>query len=305
MRTTGAFVPMLARGRSVREQWMRTATRRTAVRMGAREKCPSAAVLQSLINQRKFRMNASSFHIKNPDVDEGSDSTFVLVDEGFVGVTDTGVVDAAELYGDVLARVVRFENRTILDNIVGKILCGRPENRWTSVARYLENALSHVSFPQSASTCVLSLEDQKVRAAWVGSAGFVVIRNEETVFRSFPDALTQLEHSFQSEIGSAVQKPPRPQEVVFDVEEDDLIIVATDGFWHNVSETQMHAFLRPTLPPGMIRGGDDPQQQSVLLAHLGFNYADMEEQDNFLSDQFVPGASRDDVSVIVVSITRE
>jgi len=67
----------------------------------------------------------------------------------------------------------------------------------------------------------------------------------------------------------------------------------------------MHAFLRPTLPQGMTRAEDDPQRQSVVLAHLGVNYADMEEGDNFLSDQFVPGASHDDVSVIVVSITRE
>mmetsp|Transcript_37509 Transcript_37509/g.149613 ORF Transcript_37509/g.149613 Transcript_37509/m.149613 type:complete len:94 (+) Transcript_37509:775-1056(+) len=79
---------------------------------------------------------------------------------------------------------------------------------------------------------------------------------------------------------------------VIDVEEEDLIVLATDG-------------LRPQQIEGFVtREWDDPKRQSSTLAYLGTAYADLEERDNFVSNRFVSGATHDDVTVVVLQISK-
>jgi len=276
---------------------------RGRVSMSRIDRCPSAGVLQTLILQREYRFRGSSTHIQADGVADGTDSSFILQDEGFAGVADTGAHDLSSTYGDVLATRIRYENRTLLDNVVRKLLFSAPEARWTSMSKYIENALSLLTFPKFASTCILSLEDQKLRAAWVGSSGFIVIRGDMIVYSSLPSAVDSLESSLSNQ--RSAPNPLVAESAVIDVEEEDLIVLATDGLWDNVTDCQVLSYLRPQQIEGFVtREWDDPKRQSSTLAYLGTAYADLEERDCFVSNRFVSGATHDDVTAVVLQIAK-
>lgn len=105
----------------------------------------------------------------------------------------------------------------------------------------------------SSTACVVSLhrEEQTIYSANLGDSGFLVIRNGEIVHRS-----TEQQHYFNTPYQLAVAPPSRDGQWLsdspemaetssFKVEDGDILMLATDGLFDNLSEDMIVRSLKP------------------------------------------------------------
>ncbi|PXF42571.1 hypothetical protein BWQ96_07733 [Gracilariopsis chorda] len=204
----------------------------------------------------------------------------------------------------------------------------------------LASALTAFGSPPGFSAMLVDTAYDFLHVAWVGSCGFVVVRDDNIVYRSYGDDLGRhaLEHSFQAQAQShpepkidvptplttdalAARKRPHHDSVdaasihvdYFALQDNDLIIAGTDGFFANVSERQILAFVRPVPDPedptlaianstclGSWRY-DDPQFISYYLAIIAANFATATNSQPYLPFPFPPSPHLDDVTVACMS----
>jgi len=67
--------------------------------------------------------------------------------------------------------------------------------------------------------------------------GFIVLRGDKIVYSSLPSAVESLESSLSEQMSAP--NPLVAKSAVIDVEEEDLIVLATDGLWDNVTDCQV------------------------------------------------------------------
>lgn len=187
----------------------------------------------------------------------------------------------------------------------------------------LADSLSRVSRPRSASALLVSLDHGVLRSAYVGTCAYVVLRGESIIYRS-PRAgsVAALERAFGGDSPAACnghapassvggQQPttgrgstealsvpdgagprlawerrlPPIGSAVLEVQDGDVVIAGSDGFFANVSERQVLALLRPTESAHDTSlsianntclatwTSDDPVYLAYMLAHLAWTFA--------------------------------
>lgn len=192
-----------------------------------------------------------------------------------------------------------------------------------------------------------------MRAAWAGACGFIVIRNDKVWYRSYQrrpprDALEHVlakAHTAHSQCarrhwlkwggrespsatggyvdgvmaGLATQAQTFSldcEEVCADfieLEDNDLIVAATDGFFSNVSEEQILAFVRPVpdaedktlaIANHTCLGSwrrDDVDFIAYYLASIALNFATATNSTPLLPFPFPPSPHVDDITVMCVA----
>lgn len=237
------------------------------------------------------------------------------------GIADTGAVDSARDAAQSTSLKSRYENTSaILD---AAVLTSLTEPAALQDLRsVLADSLSRVSRPRSASALLVSLDHGVLRSAYVGTCAYVVLRGEAIIYRS-PRAgsVAALERAFggdsppgagsdhapggggggeQTTTGefpagaSSVpngagrgweRRLPPIGSAVLEVQDGDVVIAGSDGFFANVSERQVLALLRPTdsaydtslsIANNTCLAtwtSDDPVYLAYMLAHLAWTFA--------------------------------
>ena len=218
----------------------------------------------------------------------------VLAEPSTFGIADTGAVDAARDAEQSTSLLSRYENTSaILDAAVLTSLT--EPSALQDLPSVLADSLSRVSRPQSASALLVSLDHGVLRSAYVGTCAFIVLRGEHIIFRSpRTGSVAALERAFVVGGKSVPADPSAPVGVAampsigsttLEVQEGDVVIAGSDGFFANVSERQVLALLRPTESPydGTLSianntclatwTSDDPVLLAYMLAHLAWTFA--------------------------------
>lgn len=238
------------------------------------------------------------------------------------GIADTGAVDAARDAAQSTSLKSRYENTSaILDAAVLTSLTEPAALQ--DLPSVLADSLSRVSRPRSASALLVSLDHGVLRSAYVGTCAYVVLRGESIIYRS-PRAgsVAALERAFGGDSPAACnghapassvggQQPttgrgstealsvpdgagprrawerrlPPIGSAVLEVQDGDVVIAGSDGFFANVSERQVLALLRPTESAHDTSlsianntclatwTSDDPVYLAYMLAHLAWTFA--------------------------------
>lgn len=219
------------------------------------------------------------------------------------GIADTGAVDAARDAAQSTSLTSRYENTSaILDSAVLTSLTEPAAMQ--DLRSVLADSLSRVSRPLSASALLVSLDHGVLRSAYIGTCAYVVLRGETIIYRS-PRAgsVAALERAFSTSVPAGAsssgssrvdsaggrgwdRRLPPIGSAVLEVQDGDVVIAGSDGFFSNVSERQVLALLRPTENDAHDSSlsianntclatwtSDDPVYLAYMLAHLAWTFA--------------------------------
>lgn len=203
----------------------------------------------------------------------------------------------------------------------------------------LASAIHVFGAPPGFSALIVHTTSNIVRAAWVGACGFILVRDDAIVYRSYGEQVGKkaLEHlltdapeeylpDHQPSGGYTPnhipsRRPPTCVDVAsiqsdyLEVQDNDLVIAGSDGFFSNVSEKQVMAFVRPVQdledPTLAIANNtclgswryDDVQFISYYLAIIATNFATATNSRPHLPFPFPPSPHLDDVTVLCASCT--
>lgn len=198
----------------------------------------------------------------------------------------------------------------------------------------LARALAAANAGPSASVLVAIFRpDGVLRVAWAGTAGLVIIRGGEFVFRTYArkEVRDSLEEMFRQDkhVLGGVRFPFCSQVPVQEgagsttseqlvsicstelhLEDGDLLLSGSQALFSNLSEHQMKSFVRPVedkndptlaIANATCLGSwttDDPDFVSYYLAHLADNYANSAKAEPLLSYPFPPSPNLDDIVVV-------
>lgn len=218
-----------------------------------------------------------------------------------------------------------------------------PNHPILDITTILSSAINAFGSPPGFSALVMHAVDDVLRVAWLGCCGFVLIRDDAIFFRSYgaPPGAPAMERLIHSNCPSSGTISPRiPSNVVdtpvsiaathrsdtpftidttsiqtdfIQLQDNDLIIAATDGFFSNVTEDQIVAFVRPVpdsydatlaIANNTCLGSwryDDVEFIAYYLAIIAANFATVRTMQSYLPFPFPPGPRLDDITVMCVS----
>lgn len=127
--------------------------------------------------------------------------------------------------------------------------------------------------PGSATACVIRFNRQSssISAANLGDSGFMIVRDGFVVYRS-PILQHYFDCPFQFGTSDISDTAENAELFEIEVEEGDLIIVASDGLWDNARDDEMMASIR--------FAGHEVSQVANALAQLASRNADDEEYES-------------------------
>ncbi|CAN8068101.1 unnamed protein product [Agarophyton chilense] len=245
------------------------------------------------------------------------------------------------------------DGRLMLEYIQHRLSRSRlygPHQPQSDLRAILAAALSAYGSPPGFSALLVDTAYDFLHIAWVGSCGFVVVRDDAIVYRSYGDRLGRpaLEHALNEPCDpspptttsastsffpmSSAPTPLTPDSLAarkrphrdtiststihvdyFSLQDNDLFIAGTDGFFSNVSEDQILAFVRPVpnaedstlaIANATCLGSwryDDVQFISYYLAIIAANFATATNSQPYLPFPFPPSPHLDDVTVSCIS----
>lgn len=293
-------------------------------------------------------VDLASYHIPNSNAAPASkptDHNFVDAGLGIMAMVDYALPSpqGAHVLSDIRQTLSR--NTALYDR----------EARM-DIRRALSSAILSHGAPPGSSALVMDCSSTIVRMAWAGSCGFVIIRDSTIIYRSYPEAAPRdaLESHLRRTANDKTEKNAKywlswggnatqsatggyyaaslvtgaRQEGPFtigcdevhadylELQDNDLIIAGSDGFFSNVNEEQILAFVRP-LPDGAedktlslanstCLGSwrrDDVDFISYYLAIIAENFATAANSKPHLPFPFPPSPHVDDVTVMCAAFT--
>jgi len=134
-----------------------------------------------------------------------------------------GIIQAIPLYKISMGFLFFFpEAKKAVD--VGNVL------DTTEILAHAFEATSHI--PGSSTGLIVMLDGDELRASNLGDSGFLIIRDGQVVYRS-----KEQQHSFNCpfQLGTdSTDLPYHADRISFPLQEDDLIVVGTDGLLDNL-----------------------------------------------------------------------
>lgn len=262
---------------------------------------------------------------------EGShtDYNFVDSENGFMALIDYPINsnDNVFLQGSPASQMIQFIEQRLHHTTQYS------QEPVTDLRAILASAIDAFGAPPQFSALITHISSGMLRAAWVGTCGFVLIRDDEIQYRSYGNELgtAALENLFEEEAEeqlphlkmltrfSTQSRSPTSVDVstiqtdFFELQPDDLIIAGSDGLFSNVSEKQMVAFVRPVpdaedstlaIANNTCLGSwryDDVQFISYYLAIIAVNFSTAIHSKPYLSFPFPPSPHLDDVTVLTAA----
>ncbi|KYN99472.1 putative protein phosphatase [Plasmodium gaboni] len=190
----------------------------------------------SLNNKKEYSTNEEKPNfltnykiIKHPDKLESEDCC--LNDQGFIAVADG--VGSWIKYGinprKYPEKFLQLLQKKINEN----------ENDNIQIEELLNYAYLNNDKEGSTTICLIifNKNDNTVSTANIGDSQFLIIRNNQIIYRSKPQ---QYEFNFPYQLGSnAVSKPKDADIAHIEVKKNDIIVAGTDGLWDNLYDSQI------------------------------------------------------------------
>lgn len=277
-----------------------------------------------------------------PNKDHQTDWHFIDTEHGLMAFVDYPAADQEHSPG---RDMIQYIHQRLLQT---KALYG-PREPIIDLRTILSSALLIFGSTPGFSAIIVQISSTVMRATWVGSCGFVLVRDDDIHYRSYSGlGRVALEHNLQKPPASKDQPPqslndttlpfgkldrsiggstllslaasrdPHPESVdINDIQTDylllqdnDLVIAASDGLFANIDESQIIAFVRPVPDPndptlaianntclGSWRN-DDVEFISYYLANIASNFATAQNSTPYLPYPFPPSPHLDDVTVL-------
>jgi protein phosphatase PTC7 len=102
-----------------------------------------------------------------------------------------------------------------------------------SISNSLDSAYKNTQILGSCTVCVVKLMNQQLQTANIGDSGFLLIRNNGIACKSTP---TRHEPDRPFQLGLQNDGPQVAVLETFEVQVNDLVILASDGVWDNLTE---------------------------------------------------------------------
>lgn len=176
--------------------------------------------------------------------------------------------------------------------------------------------------PENPQASVLhaTLHDDTFRVAWLGAVGFLIIRTDDNsiIARSHSKATKEaLDELLSLPIDQhAKKRNSNNNRIVLEndfhiLQDGDVVLLGSDGFWANLTDEQILAFVRPVPDPidktlsianNTCLGSwtrPDPTFLACHLANLAHNFSTASNSQPLLAFPFPPSPHADDITVVV------
>jgi len=178
--------------------------------------------------------------------------------------------------------------------------------------RRLSYALSKTP-PDNSQASVLhaTLHDDTFRVAWLGAVGFLIIRTDDNSIIKRSHSKTTKE-ALDGLLSVSLDNDVNILESDFHILQDgDVVLMASDGFWANLTDDQILSFVRPVPDPidktlsianNTCLGSwtrPDPSFLACHLANLAHNFSTANYSQPLLAFPFPPSPHADDITVVV------
>ncbi|XP_047329484.1 probable protein phosphatase 2C 55 [Impatiens glandulifera] len=242
----------------------------------------------------KLKIISGSCYLPNPNKEEtgGDDAHFICPDEHAIGVAD-GVkywdkvgVDSEEFAREVMLRsitAIREEPKGCIDT-----------------ARVLQKAHALLQAEGSSTVCIIALTERGLHAINLGDSGFMVIRDDCTVFKS-PAQQHAFNRTYQlAAIGNGADLLSSAQVFSVPVIPEDVIIAGSDGLFDNLYSNEI-----ASIAVNVIRAGSDPQDTAQKIAAFARQSGDDKTRSTPFSTASqnagfrYSGGKLDDITVVV------
>ncbi|KAL3530997.1 hypothetical protein ACH5RR_010319 [Cinchona calisaya] len=234
------------------------------------------------------------FPKEGKEYSQGDDAHFISLDTQTIGVAD-GVggwsrrgIDAGKYARDLMKNseiAAEFEPKGAVN----------PK-------KVMQEAYSNTKADGSSTACIITLHSSNniLHAANVGDSGFVLIRGGKVVYKS---PVQQHRFNFPYQLGNCTDDINLAQELQVPVEEGDVVIAGTDGFFDNVHGSEIEEIMKSKTSEGA-----QPKEVACTLANIAlYNSFDRFADSPFAIESRKAGYSHrggkeDDITVIVAFI---
>jgi len=232
------------------------------------------------------------------------------------GVTLLGVFDGVGGWAELGVDPAEYARK--LGRLVENALAENPAILKTErpLLALLKKAFDVLEEEELAGSCTASLglftQDGKLHVLNIGDSGIHVLRNGHCVFQT-----GEQQHYFNCPYQLGMGSDDRPEDadyyVLEDIEEDDMIVAATDGVWDNLYEAEMlHIVKSSSLSPpaaAALRASTPVQSSPETIARAISEASHLHGKDDRFLSPFTVNAQRhgltfsggklDDVTVVV------
>ncbi|KAJ8506152.1 hypothetical protein OPV22_007038 [Ensete ventricosum] len=243
--------------------------------------------------RRPLKMKAGSYYIPHMRKLKGEDAHFICEREQVVGVAD-GVGGWAKLGID--AGVYARELMSHAEQAVR----ASPEG-FVDPFQVLATAHARTNALGASTACIMALKDQYIHTVNIGDSGFLVVRDNAVLYHS-PAQQRGFNAPYQLQ-NSGGDTPSDAEIKSMGVEPGDIIVVATDGVFDNLFDSEV-------VP--LIKSGLAFHQSAERIANL---IADAAQRNSIRRLKETPfsracrkagkrrkGGKKDDITVVVMCI---
>ncbi len=154
----------------------------------------------------------------------------------------------------------------------------------------------------SSTFCMCSIDKEKnyLHTVNLGDSGYMIIRDKEVLFKS--EEQTH-QFNFPYQCGTHGDNPEEAVTNVHNIKEGDLIVLATDGLWDNLYESQILTIVRPIVESG----SSDLNQVAKAIGDVCLKYSmDRRWISPFAkrSNGYFVGGKDDDITIVVAQIIK-
>lgn len=293
----------------------------------------SSKISQKLLVTNAFGLKIGECSIPHPEKADygGEDAYFVSsvscgVSDGVGGWQESGINPAEYSQGLMDEAKRYFEEEQIREDMIDD--SGSSVGEKQSTLGALTRAHERTRKPGSATACILKIDSDsgQLEASNLGDSGFLVIRSGSIVLKTAVQ-----EHFFDCpyQLGAAPEYVPETDyptdanQIIEQLHEGDVIVLATDGLWDNVSSHDILEIVESFKETGDLNGMaqalgslafehsqdvefESPYAIEARKAGLDLSIWDKLSAAKFTETGFklgeITGGKMDDITVLVASV---
>jgi protein phosphatase PTC7 len=176
-----------------------------------------------------YIMDASACVLPHPDkVDKGGEDAYFISNDGQA----IGVADGVSAWSQM-----GIDPRMYSQKLMEESQSAYEKDKRASPVAVLSVAYKKVLVKGSSTACVALLKGNELHAVNVGDSGFMIIRNNASIFRT-----KEQQHYFNCpfQLGSdSGDTPEAGDKSTTPVQPGDLIVMASDGLWDNLFDNEI------------------------------------------------------------------